>query len=761
MAMMTKANKIRATILVVFSFLASLGAASSRAQSAPPTQITPSNETGTNPFGTYSTDAGNVNLTNGNLSLSLPIISLPGRNGLNYTLAVQYDSKIWTPSARYASPTDIVYQWKSEQRRWSVGDLGWRFKFTGVDPGGSDVDQFGNYLGLDGSTLTLADGSKHYLSGRAPVIDAEDGSGITAFNDSNHNLVTATLKDGPVLFGSGKTYEDTNGNYISSSDTLGRQITFTYTTNRVTSIAFKDSNGTTQTVTLNYASIPLFQTSGPYQTSQPPFTYPKPKNCQAGGICHSNIDVNQPSVASATLLTSVVLPDGTQYTFSYNGYGELTKFTFPTGGYAAYEYAAFPHLETFWVATGFDVRGDFREVTKRHICRDPSGTCGGSGTPEDITTFTPTISVTTLQPNNAAEDVVDPLGYKNHYEFSQSDPLASGPSWPRETLHSVYSETGTLLRTTQTTYVYQDYCTCPLFPKDVTTTLSDTGGSTLVTKPHYDYDTYSATVMYPPYDPANGVDYENQSPTVRSEPIDNPTQVLEYNYGSGAPGTTVVRKTVNTWLKVNAANSNVDYSTHGVHIWNRKATTQTWNGGTTKFAETDFEYDNYSVNPLTASGTVQRDSAYNTASKTRGNLTAIKRCRNTDSAFLTTQFAYDDAGNATKAIDPLSHTTLMSYADSWGNNGCLPSGGNAAAYLTSVADALNHLTSATYNSCTGTMASITDQNGQVTGFPIYDLMGRLLQTTLPDGGQVDRTFSTSSTPFSLTTVKKLDASRNL
>src|SRR6266436_8249083 len=116
MALTIKANKIRATMLVAISFLTSFGSASLRAQSAPPTQITPSNETGTNAFGTYSTDAGNVNLTNGNLSLSIPIISLPGRNGLNYTLAVQYDSKIWTPSASYASPTDIVYYWKSEQR---------------------------------------------------------------------------------------------------------------------------------------------------------------------------------------------------------------------------------------------------------------------------------------------------------------------------------------------------------------------------------------------------------------------------------------------------------------------------------------------------------------------------------------------------------------------------------------------------------------------------------------------------------------------
>jgi hypothetical protein len=204
------------------------------AQSAPPTQITPSNETGTNPYGSYSTDAGSVNQSNGNLSLSIPLVSLPGRNGTNLVLAIEYDSKIWTPSASYASPTDIIYQWKSEQRIHTLGDVGWRLSVPGVDPGAGDTDQFGNYLGKDGNTLTLADGSKHYLSGRAPALDAEDGSGITAFNDTNHNLVTATLKDGTVIFGpNGRLIEDNNGNYLSVSDasiattytdSLGRQI---------------------------------------------------------------------------------------------------------------------------------------------------------------------------------------------------------------------------------------------------------------------------------------------------------------------------------------------------------------------------------------------------------------------------------------------------------------------------------------------------------------------------------------------------------
>jgi hypothetical protein len=142
-----------------------------QAQSAPPTQITPSNDTGTNPYGSYSTDAGNVNLSNGNLSLSIPIISLPGRNGLNYSFSLQYDSKTWTPSASYPGPNDISYLWKAEMRTAPVGEIGWRLGVPGVNPGVWDVDQFGNLVAVDGNTLTLADG-KATISARGSIMDA-------------------------------------------------------------------------------------------------------------------------------------------------------------------------------------------------------------------------------------------------------------------------------------------------------------------------------------------------------------------------------------------------------------------------------------------------------------------------------------------------------------------------------------------------------------------------------------------------------------
>src|ERR1700737_113536 len=94
-------------------------------QSAPPTQISASNDTGISPHTSYSTTVGNVNLTNGNLTLDIPLINLPGRAGNALNLTLQYDSKIWVPHYVISGEgSQIVYTWQTETRTSQTGEMG-------------------------------------------------------------------------------------------------------------------------------------------------------------------------------------------------------------------------------------------------------------------------------------------------------------------------------------------------------------------------------------------------------------------------------------------------------------------------------------------------------------------------------------------------------------------------------------------------------------------------------------------------------------
>ena len=273
-------------------------------------------------------------------------------------------------------------------------------------------------------------------------------------------------------------------------------------------------------------------------------------------------------------------------------------------------------------------------------------------------------------------DTNAPSGNKVRHQFPYQTSTDGIPAnWftisfsPRETDSIIYQGLTSALRTTHTDYNQLDSSGRPQnisFPIRVTTTLNDP--SNKVTKTEWDYDTYT-----PPE-------------TGTATPIDNVTVERDFDYGTGTFGA-LRRRTVRTWVKTNSVNGQ-DYTSTAIHILNRKAseivydsTANTCNGQTRACSQTTYEYDNFTLG-ITASGAVQHNSTFSTTYKTRGNLTATMRWRNTDGATLTTRNQYDDAGNMTQTTDPLSHTTTFSHADMWGNTTCLPSGGSAAAYLT-------------------------------------------------------------------------------
>jgi YD repeat-containing protein len=135
-------------------------------------------------------------------------------------------------------------------------------------------------------------------------------------------------------------------------------------------------------------------------------------------------------------------------------------------------------------------------------------------------------------------------------------------------------------------------------------------------------------------------------------------------------------------------------------------------------------------------------TGYSTANIVRGNATKVKKWRNTDGAFLTTTYNYDDLGNIRSISDPLGHATTWSYSDNWSGSSCLPSS-NSKAYVTQVTNHLGHNIILKRLPCTGQLQSRKDPNNQETTFT-YDLLNRPDLTYFPDGGHTDIDYNDSA-----------------
>lgn len=746
-------------LAAVATFLPSLSFAQSTAN-----QINPGNATGVLPYNTYGGARENINLATGNLNLQVPLLTLRGRNGHDLVLGVNYDSKVWTLNYFYDPDTATQsYSWEYEEREPGVtagylGHMGWRLNLPVLEStGGSEtIGPHPTTCSFGGFIVTLGDGSKHRFTNKencrnylgqlvegSHVSDSVDGAFLRLETTSTQAFLH--LPDGTdVRFaslgggipdritdadGNLITIQTTAGKLSQITDTVGRIVSFTWSADgSLQSISYKDSGGTARLISFSHSDVSINAT----------FTLP------AGSVGWS---------FTTKLLSTVTLPNQLTYVFDYNGYGELTKIKYPTGGYTRYDYIPRTH---WWQDMNFpaiqngSTAADFREVSARHVCREASGSCAT----EDTTTYIPPPGgVDGTKSNNELIDVRDAEGNRTRYRFSYAPQGSTGYFFsPRELTREVYQGESTLLRTIQIDYNGLDANGRTQnwsLPIRVTTTLNDVNPAK-VTKTEWDYDTYTALSC--------GV-VPGCTPQPSTQSIDNVTEQREYDYGDGAVGA-LVRKTVNTWLKVNPINNQNYFSTA---IWNvhLKASEKVYDAAGTVAGQTDFEYDKYSApnEPLVASGAVQHNTNYGTTHTTRGNLTAVKRWRNTDGAWLETRhLLYDDAGNLRKTRDPLLHVTEFFYDDSWANSACAPTTGKA--YLTKIKDALLHETTSTYNSCSGTAATTTDPNLRTTNFTVYDEMGRLRQTDLPANGQVLTSYAEAAMPLSVTRTVKITGTMN-
>jgi len=251
---------------------------------------------------TNQTGQRGVNLGSRNFNWSLPLLSLPGRAGLDLNLALHYNSLVWTRdgsfmkfNADFGSPAPgFRLGLPILQKRFLNPQTG-IYAYMMVTPSGGRVElrQVGanNYESADSSYTHLNDSNSSALIVRTtdgtqykfePVI-VNNEFRCTRITDRNGNYISAT-------------YNTTNGHLLTITDTLGRLINFVY-----------DSNNNLQKIRQTWAGGVLHD----WATFEYVEVYVAP--AFGGGLL-----VNGPNNSNTPVLSRVNLHDGTYFTFEYN-----------------------------------------------------------------------------------------------------------------------------------------------------------------------------------------------------------------------------------------------------------------------------------------------------------------------------------------------------------------------------------------------------------------------------------------------------------
>lgn len=655
---------IRGVCVLLLAIALNISASGQNTDGTTPAGVAPGAPAGSYPLSDFDT----INLFNGNLNFSLPLVKIGGRGKVGHVIPLTIENKWRTVQygsypIHYALDSWLPYS----SVGYTKGKLAGRIAnfpemYCTSQPGGE------SYQTLLRLTFTTPDGTEYELHSaanssvgvseysewcainqtpnRGKVFVTRDGTAATfvsdvdlvdlkepnleAFNPSGYLLT----KDGTryrIDGGQITWVRDPNGNQLTFSyasdlsqitDSLGRTVTFSYRNAEMTvpdQITYKGVGGTDRTVRVYYSSLESARRSDQslktYHQLFPELT----------GVIHSTYN---PSVVS-----SVELPDGRRYYFKYNSYGELARVELPTGG--AFEYDWEGGVLNGTLSGVIDNRDIYRRVVKRRVYAD-----GGSGS-----AFTSEMTIGKLAGGYLEVENRNSAGARlsqtRHYFYGNPtisiqnrDPLYQNPpedgkEWKTE----AFDLNGTtILRRVEHSWVWTPY---PQITQ-TTTTLVD---SNLVAKQTFAYDAYG-----------------------------NETDSREYGFGVGAPATHPTRHTQRTFVTTNPANS-IDYASPNptstsVHIRNLQASQKIYavnpaNGVETLATESEIAYDE-SAYPIMTYGPVVGWTDPGTTA--RGSATTVRSKLLSTGAWIATHTQYDQLGNPRKSWDARGALSQVEYS---------------------------------------------------------------------------------------------------
>jgi YD repeat-containing protein len=340
-------------------------------------QINPNEDQGLKPYDTWhGGDLDSVSVTSGGLSLHIPLASFPQRGNLDLSFMVSFSNKQWyirpgrfdsqghrlTPDTWQPMPSTGVQIISSTD--WWMNDS------LAVEP--SDPNNPGGMLQYDWSqSVSSPDGSGHIFAdqigaftGPQYPLRSFDATGLLRPNAQTLILPNGTVYSYPTLTGMEQTspfLKTIRGGKQASSitDANGNQITISTTGWTDTMGRFIPGSGSTAVHGIQ-PGVPTSDLSQcPVGTSSA-LVWNVPGVASVNGgvrtfyFCYSmfplstTFDANSSQGATnygpvnTSLLSAVVLPDLTKWTFTYDNYGDVLRVDFPTGGSLAYTYTVGP-----------------------------------------------------------------------------------------------------------------------------------------------------------------------------------------------------------------------------------------------------------------------------------------------------------------------------------------------------------------------------------------------------------------------------------
>jgi len=727
-------------------------------------QIQPNLEQGLKPYGSYQ--GGNidsVSLTNGNLNLHVPLVSYPQRGGkLSLSFSLRYNNKGWTSvCADYGFGIFCRWDWGGagveivRDQTLGIQDNSAWFPLT-RDP---SVEHYVSIV-----YAVTSDGGMHLFGDAGESLDASGiqswgvpgtGWGVTDRAGVRHTLALVGSQGAPV------SSEDPNGNKISVSssgwtDTLGRVIPGSApTANEAFSHVYYESilpgvPWSDLSPCPGAAFARIWNLPGPNGGAAPIVL------CYADFALSTNFQIKDYAEATPfwnRMLSAVVLPDGTNWSFNYNSYGDLSSITLPTGGIISYTWASSSNWGT-WKGVGPPAS---RVVATRSA--DPND---GSA-PK---TWTYQYPVTMASGNVTYNTfVTDPAGNSNVHTIKSPLPPNSASLYVTRSQYYQGSYTnGTLLKTVNTEYSadnnpYSHYTGVDTLINVVPIKVTTIWPNGKVSQIQRVYDAGQTTSIY-----WNVTD----NYLTYTFKYGNVLQESEFDYGQNTPGVVdpasvspgpLLRKTITAYRGLD------DVNYKNFNLLNLASSVTVQNGSGTQVARTTYDYDQPST--LFSSGITTQHNLSPANGTYRGNATLISRwlggtttatstCPvSVNNGYVATNLTYFDTGTLKTSSDPCGHTTTFSYSSTF-----------FGAYVTqtqlpdtNAPNLAHHVTSGNYDFNSGLLNSSIDENGLTTTFA-YDNMFRLIQMNSPDGGQTSFAYAVTA-PFKVTATRKVSATQNL